>query len=128
MKLAAKMVLQIFLLCLLHMALTGCVLQSGTPLYDTSSVLALGTKAGPANSSRIEGKWVPEKETVTIEVIGQRYRGDVWHIDGGPELRELRVQPCVQGRESGKPSAYMLGTVTKGVARSSAYRLCRHQG
>ncbi|WP_373504457.1 hypothetical protein [Aestuariivirga sp.] len=113
------MVLRIVLLCLSALALTGCVLQSGTPLYDdTSSVLALGTRGGAAKlASRIEGKWVPEKEAITIKVVGKHY--EVTSGTSTVALNFVKLKGStyvVQGRESGKAAAYMLGNVTNGIA------------
>ena len=113
------MIRRLLVLTAAALALAGCVLQSRVPLFDdSSSVLALGDKGGGARVENFDkGKWVEEKEALTIDVVGKHYEAHSGKATVILNFVKLSASTFIlQGRENDENAAYMIAQVKDGVA------------
>jgi hypothetical protein len=121
------MIRSILALAVTAVLLCGCVLQSKKPLYgDQQSVLALGPEGGNAITSNWQnGMWVPDTDTVTIQVVGTHY--EATSNSSAVILHFIPLQGpwyVLQATEVGNTTAYLLAQINNGGA--DAYPLaCR---
>lgn len=108
---------------LVLLALSGCVLQSKSPLYaDSAASLVFGDKARVAEVfSKKDGAWVSENERITLAPEGRHYvvtmKDSVLAVAFIPLEGSWHV---LQATEAGKPTVYLLAKVSEHGADTRA--------
>lgn len=99
--------------------LSGCILQSRTPIYDDrQSKLVLGMHGGRARTSTwTDGKLIRDAETFKIRVVGKHYEATTQSSTVALHFVPLQASWYVlQATGQGQPPAYLLARISEGMA------------